>query len=71
MNRKRNPWQIIAVIGSMGMEIILLAVGGAWLGNKLDAAWGTSPFLLLTGVLLGLGLGFISAVYTLKAFMKD
>jgi F0F1-type ATP synthase assembly protein I len=59
------------MIGSAGMEIILLAIGGAWLGNKLDAVWGTKPFMLLIGVLLGLGLGFISSFYTIKAMTKE
>lgn len=71
MNPKGNPWQLAAMIGSLGTEIILFTIGGAWLGNKLDAFWGTKPFLLLVGVLLGLGLGFISAAYTLRAFTKE
>ncbi len=62
---------MVAVVGSMGTEVILLAVGGAWLGNKLDASWGTKPILLIVGAILGLGLGFLSAFMTLKALMKD
>ncbi len=71
MNKKGNPWQIAAMIGSLGMEIIILTVGGAWLGNKLDAVWNTKPFLLLAGVIIGLAMGFFSAIYTLKAFTKE
>lgn len=33
-------------------------LGGAWLGEKLDTVWGTRPYLLMAGVLLGLGVGF-------------
>lgn len=63
--------QIVAVIGSLGAEIVILTMGGAWLGNKLDAMWHTKPFLLLGGILLGLALGFVSAAYTIKAFTKE
>lgn len=66
-----NAWRIAAAVSSMGMEIVLLTLGGAWLGKKLDVIWGTKPFILLTGVLLGIGLGFISAIYTLKALLKE
>jgi F0F1-type ATP synthase assembly protein I len=71
MNKDGNPWRIIGMIGSLGMEIVVLSIGGTWLGNKLDAVWGTKPFMLLIGVLLGLGLGFVSAIFTLKAFAKE
>lgn len=66
-----NAWRIFAVVSSMGTEIVLLTLGGAWLGKKLDAIWGTKPYLLLAGVFLGLGVGFFSAIYTLKALLKE
>ncbi|KFZ39935.1 MULTISPECIES: AtpZ/AtpI family protein [Thermoactinomyces] len=66
-----NAWRLFAVISSMGMEIVLLTLGGAWLGKKLDTVWGTRPYLLMAGVLLGLGVGFFSAIYTLKALLKE
>jgi F0F1-type ATP synthase assembly protein I len=71
MEPKDNPWRAYVMIGSLGTEVILLTVLGAWLGSKLDAVWGTKPILLLVGVLLGLGLGFVSAVYTIRAFTKE
>lgn len=71
MNSKDTPWRVYAVIGSLGLEIILMTVLGAWVGNKLDAVWGTKPILLIVGVLLGLGLGFVGAAYTIRAFTKE
>lgn len=71
MNNTGNPWRIVGMIGSAGMEIIFLTIGGAWLGNKLDAVWGTKPFMLLAGVLLGLVFGFISSFFTIKAMTKE
>ncbi|MRG26631.1 AtpZ/AtpI family protein [Laceyella tengchongensis] len=71
MKNDTNLWRIAALVSSISTEIVLLTVGGAWVGNKLDALWGTKPFLLLAGVLVGLGSGFITAFFTLKAFVKE
>lgn len=70
-NKKGNPWQIAAMIGTLGTEIVILTIAGAWLGNRMDTAWDTKPFMLLAGVLIGLVLGFVSAGYTIKAFTKE
>ncbi|TCS95588.1 AtpZ/AtpI family protein [Hazenella coriacea] len=71
MSNKGNPLYIAATIGSMGMEVLISTVGGAWLGKWLDQMWGTKPILILVGFLLGLTLGFVSAFYTFKALIKD
>lgn len=72
MNRKKgNPLYMAAVIGSMGMEVLIPTVGGAWLGRWLDQMWDTKPLFIMVGFLLGLTLGFVSAFFTLKAFIKD
>lgn len=62
---------MFAAVSSMGMEVVLLTFGGAWLGKKLDALWGTGPYLLISGIFLGLGVGFFSAIYTLKVLLKE
>ncbi|MBA4602954.1 AtpZ/AtpI family protein [Thermoactinomyces mirandus] len=71
MNVNSKAMRIAAAVSSMGTEIVLLTLGGAWLGKKLDVVWGTKPFMLLSGVLLGIGLGFVSAIYTLRALLKE
>lgn len=71
MKKKGSPLQIFAVVGSLGMEVILTTVGGAWLGKKLDAYFSTKPTLLILGVFIGLATGFIAAGYTLRAYIKD
>ncbi|MFC7440068.1 AtpZ/AtpI family protein [Laceyella putida] len=71
MKNDSNLWRIAGMISSIGTEIVLLTVGGAWVGNKLDAMWNTKPWMLLIGVLVGLGSGFITAFFTLKAFVKE
>ncbi|MGA8944079.1 MAG: AtpZ/AtpI family protein [Thermoactinomyces sp.] len=71
MNINGKALRIAAAVSSMVMEIVLLTLGGAWLGKRLDVIWETEPFMLLTGVLLGLGIGFASSIYTLRALLKE
>lgn len=70
-NKHENPWQMVAIIATMGIEILVLTIGGAWLGRQLDEILDVKPICILIGILLGLGFGFASAFYTLRSFIKD
>ncbi|WP_175482232.1 AtpZ/AtpI family protein [Thermoflavimicrobium dichotomicum] len=70
-NSQGNFWRIVATVGAVGMEVIILTVGGAWLGQQLDAVWNTKPIMLAVGLFIGLGLGFTSAALTFKALLKE
>jgi len=64
--RRRDPegrfWRSLALLGSVGWPIALLATGGALVGRYLDARWGTRvrlTFILLTlGAALGCWIAF-------------
>jgi F0F1-type ATP synthase assembly protein I len=62
---------MIGVIGTLGTEVVLMTLGGGWLGRMLDDRWHTRPVLLITGVMLGLVLGIASAAYTIKALLRE
>ena len=55
--RRRAPegrfWHSVALIGSVGWPIVLLATGGALLGRWMDARFGTG--IRLTLILLSMG----------------
>ena len=68
--KHENPWQMVAVLGTIGMEVLFLTVGGAWLGRQLDTMFHLKPICLLIGILLGLVFGFASAAFTLKKFIQ-
>ena len=59
--RRRAPdshfWRSLALLGSVGWPVVLLATGGALLGRVLDLRWGTgvrlSVALLTLGALAG------------------
>jgi len=47
----------LAYVG-LGFEIVIPIVLGLLLGWWLDRRWDTGPWLLLTGILLGIAAGF-------------
>lgn len=64
--RGREPegrfWRSLALIGSVGWPIVLLAMGGVLLGRSLDAQLGTGVqftlMLLTVGTVLGTWIAF-------------
>jgi hypothetical protein len=57
--RGRGPsfLRSMALIGSVGWPIVLLATGGALAGHHLDARWGTGVRFTFLLVFIGTGLG--------------
>ncbi|MDX1804155.1 MAG: AtpZ/AtpI family protein [Alcanivorax sp.] len=57
-------WHGVALIGSVGWPIVLLATGGAMLGHSLDRHWATgihfTLMLLTLGTVLGTWMAFRS-----------
>jgi ATP synthase protein I len=55
-------WRSLALIGSVGWPIVLLALGGALLGHTLDVRWDTGVrfalMLLVAGVVAGSWIAF-------------
>jgi len=66
-----NPWQMMGVVGTLGLEIFLGIVGGIFLGRYLDGEFHTQPIWLVIGILGGLLIGLIGALFTLKTFIKE
>jgi len=45
---------------TVGTTLVGCIVTGYFLGSYLDRKWGTSPWLVVAGVLLGTAAGFVS-----------
>lgn len=56
--RPAGYWRTAGELGTLGLSFVLALVIGTWLGLKADAAWGTNPW----GMLIGFVLGFAAAV---------
>jgi ATP synthase protein I len=59
-------WRSLALLGSVGWPIALLATGGALLGRFLDARWGTGIRFTLMLLTVGTGLGTLIAYRSLR-----
>lgn len=53
----REFWSHLALMGSVGWPVALLAVGGALLGRAMDLRWKTGLQFTLLFLLLGVALG--------------
>lgn len=57
-------------ISSLGMEFALTVIAGGFLGYWLDKKCGTSPWLLVIGVLSGFALGLYIVIRSATANKK-
>ena len=53
-----TPLRAISVASVCGIDIAVLVLGGVLLGSYLDGRFGTSPWLLIVGLFIGLAAGF-------------
>ncbi|MBC7328000.1 AtpZ/AtpI family protein [bacterium] len=61
MNRgpkKDSPLKEFGLYGSLGITMVILTAGGYYLGYLADEKFGTSPYLSMIGLFLGIGAGF-------------
>jgi ATP synthase protein I len=69
MARNQKSWQKAVTMGStISTSLAGLVGGGYLLGHYFDGRWGTQPWLTLGLMLVGLALGAIYLVMTLKEF---
>lgn len=59
-------WRSLALIGSVGWPIVLLATGGALLGRWLDQRWQTGVHFTLMLLTLGTAVGSFIAYRALR-----
>jgi ATP synthase protein I len=59
-------WRSLALVGSVGWPIVLLATGSAWFGRYLDARFGTGVRFTFVLLAVGTGLGSFIAYRTVK-----
>lgn len=61
----------IALTTTISMEMAITVTIGFFGGRILDRQYGTEPWLLVAGVLLGVAAGIWGIVTTLERFFKD
>ncbi len=73
--QKPNPpkdwgaWQAFSLTSTLGIELAVCTVAGAYFGHKLDEKFNTLPWLTVAGVLLGMAAGVWGIIKTLKQYL--
>lgn len=57
---ERRRMRQAASLGQVGLTLVVATVLGLWGGHALDGWLGTSPWLTLLGLLLGIASGFVN-----------
>lgn len=61
---------MLSLVSQVGLMIIIPILGCTFIGKYLDDKFGTSPFLLLIFLLLGIGGAFSGVYKTLIVYTK-
>jgi ATP synthase protein I len=72
--KEPSAWRALAELTSIGMTMVLSTIIGMAAGYYADRWLGTSPWLMLLGLMFGIAAGFVSMFRAVKAAerrMKD
>ncbi|SFQ97988.1 AtpZ/AtpI family protein [Desulfoscipio geothermicus] len=69
--RKNGALTAIAVTTTIGTELAVTTLLGFYGGRLLDERLGTEPWLLVAGVLTGVGVGIFGIIQTMQRFFKS
>jgi ATP synthase protein I len=64
-------WRSLGELASIGMTLVLSTVIGLAGGYYADRWLGTSPWLMLIGLLLGIAAGFVNLFRSAKAAERE
>ena len=68
---EESSWKALAELSSIGMTLVLATVIGLAGGYYLDRWLGTSPWLIMIGLGLGIGAGFVNFFRSVKRAGQD
>ena len=68
---EESSWKALAELSSIGMTLVLATVIGLAGGYFLDRWLGTSPWLILIGLGLGITAGFVNLFRSVKRAERD
>jgi len=60
----------IAVTTTIGTELAITTLAGFYGGKLLDDKFGTEPWILVAGVLIGVAIGIYGIIQTMQRFFK-
>jgi ATP synthase protein I len=64
----RNPFQAMALMSAIVSQLVGSILIGIFSGRWLDGQWGTEPFFLIIGLLIGLTTGTFAMLLSIRHF---
>lgn len=63
---EQNAWKALGELSTIGLTLVIATVIGLAAGYYLDRWLGTSPWLTLIGLVLGIAAGFVNLFRSVK-----
>ncbi len=67
----RRSVRKLGVLSGVGLTLVISTVLGLWGGYVLDRWLGSSPWLMLVGLLLGIASGFVNLFHAAGIFGRE
>lgn len=74
MNGKHNndnPWKAAALVGALGVDVGICIFLGYWLGRVAGERFGDPKAWMVSGLLVGLAVGILSAILIVRKVLKE
>ncbi len=69
MQGPSSPWKAVSLVSLIGLDIAICTILGAWVGRKVDMYFGTAPWWMIVGLLLGMCLGMLTLIPIIRRFL--
>jgi ATP synthase protein I len=66
-----SPWKALSLVSLIGADLAICTVGGVWLGRKADLYFGTPPWFMIIGLLLGIVIGVLTIIPIVKKHLGE
>lgn len=70
-DKDRKLWRTLGVLSTVGITLVAATVIGLYVGLWLDNRFGTSPWLTVVFLLLGIAAGFRNLFHYVKRSVQD
>lgn len=67
----KTAYRAFGLVTAIGADLVGCILGGLYLGKWIDSKLGTTPWLMVLGILLGLAVGIFGIFKMTQVFYKE